>query len=377
MASIEKQSNDRWRVRYRTPEGRQRSKTFVRKVDATHFMTATEHSKLIGSYVDASAGRITFKSYAERWRSSQVHRPGTASQVESHLRLHMYPRIGDRPIGAIRRSEIQSLVKSLSTGEGEDRPALAPNTVQTIYAWLATIFRSAVEDRLITHSPCQKINLPEVEESRVVPLPVTTVEALADAVPDRYRALIVLGAGTGIRISEALGLTLDRVDFLKKTVTIDRQLLRVGGAEPRFGPVKDRKNRPRTIPLPAVVVDELAAHLSKWPVGLNGLVFTNKLGTPIRRTTFSDIWRAAAGPLGIATGDGFHVLRHFYASLLIRYGESVKIVQERLGHASAQITLDTYAHLWPDSEDSTRAAVDAVLGKSDVSDSCHEQGSVT
>ena len=58
-----------------------------------------------------------------------------------------------------------------------------------------------------------------------------------------------------------------------------------------------------------------------------------------------------------------HALRHYYASLLIRHGESVKVVQARLGHASASETLDTYSHLWPDSEDSTRAAVDAVLGE--------------
>ena len=57
-----------------------------------------------------------------------------------------------------------------------------------------------------------------------------------------------------------------------------------------------------------------------------------------------------------------HLLRHYYASLLIRHGESVKTVQARLGHASATETLDTYAHLWPDSEDRTREAVDSVLG---------------
>ena len=57
-----------------------------------------------------------------------------------------------------------------------------------------------------------------------------------------------------------------------------------------------------------------------------------------------------------------HVLRHYYASLLIRHGESVKTVQARLGHASATETLDTYSHLWPDSDDRTREAVDSVLG---------------
>jgi len=60
----------------------------------------------------------------------------------------------------------------------------------------------------------------------------------------------------------------------------------------------------------------------------------------------------------------FHALRHYYASLLIRHGESVKVVQDRLGHASASETLDTYSHLWPDSEDRTRQAVDEVLGRS-------------
>lgn len=57
-----------------------------------------------------------------------------------------------------------------------------------------------------------------------------------------------------------------------------------------------------------------------------------------------------------------HDLRHFYASLLIRHRESVKVVQRRLGHKSAVETLDTYSHLWPDSEDRTREAVDTALG---------------
>jgi integrase len=105
----------------------------------------------------------------------------------------------------------------------------------------------------------------------------------------------------------------------------------------------------------------------------SGLVQTGEgVRTQPRRHGGKDrLLRRAAGPLGIPTGDGYHVLRHFYASLLINSGESVKVVQDRLGHASAQITLDTYSHLWPDSEDKTRAAVDAVLGPGDVSDSCH------
>ncbi|WP_218603244.1 tyrosine-type recombinase/integrase [Pseudonocardia abyssalis] len=94
----------------------------------------------------------------------------------------------------------------------------------------------------------------------------------------------------------------------------------------------------------------------------DGLVFTDDDGRGIRRTTFSyQIWRPAIAATGARRGTGFHDLRHYYASLLIRHGESVKTVQRRLGHATAAETLDTYAHLWPDSEDRTRAAIDAVL----------------
>jgi site-specific recombinase XerD len=105
----------------------------------------------------------------------------------------------------------------------------------------------------------------------------------------------------------------------------------------------------------------LAAHLATYPAGESGLVFTLD-GEPITRPAFGHVWRPAAAKAGIPPGTGMHALRHFYASLLIRYGMSVKTVQVRLGHASASETLDTYSHLWPDSDDRTRAAIDSVLG---------------
>ena len=110
---------------------------------------------------------------------------------------------------------------------------------------------------------------------------------------------IVLGAGTGVRISEVLGLTVDRLDPVMRHVTIDRQLVRIKEGEPEFGPVKDRKNRPRTIPLPETVGVELAAHLERYGPGPGGLVFTGKRGRPLWRSTFGEAWRKVADPLGI------------------------------------------------------------------------------
>ncbi|MDQ3616709.1 MAG: tyrosine-type recombinase/integrase, partial [Actinomycetota bacterium] len=108
-------------------------------------------------------------------------------------------------------------------------------------------------------------------------------------------------------------------------------------------------------------VDVMAGHLAAFPASADGFLFTLD-AKPITRSAFGHLWRSVAREAGIPTGTGLHALRHYYASLLIRHGESVKVVQARLGHASASETLDTYSHLWPDSDDRTREAIDSVLG---------------
>lgn len=95
------------------------------------------------------------------------------------------------------------------------------------------------------------------------------------------------------------------------------------------------------------------------------LVFTTGAGGPLTRSQWSQIWRPAAKAAGLPPRTAPHALRHFFASALIRHGERVKTVQKRLGHTSAAMTLDTYAHLWPDSDDRTRQAVERALTKID------------
>ena len=197
----------------------------------------------------------------------------------------------------------------------------------------------------------------------IVPLDVAQVRAVAEGMPDRWRAIVAVAAGTGLRQGELLGLTVDRVDFLRRQLRVDRQLVTVGTGPTaiRFGEPKTQASY-RTIPLPAVVVDVLSAHLAEFGSGDDGLIFSTSEGGPIRRQRMADAWRKAATAAGLDESVKFHDLRHFYPSLLIRHGESVKVVQARLGHASAAETLDTYAHLWPDDEDRTRAAVDEGRG---------------
>lgn len=353
-----------WEARWRDDRGAQRKKTFDRKVDAERHVTAVSHQLLSGTYVDPHAGKVTFQEYAETWRAGQVHRPTTAAHHETMLRRHAYPHLGARPISDVRPSEVQAWVKRLSE-------SLAPSTVGVVHRIVAGIFKAAVRDRRVTSSPCEGTKLPRRDRKRIEPMATETVGALIAAVPDRYRALLTLAAGTGLRQGECFGLTVDRVDFLRRTVTVDRQLILLPGAPPRLAPPKTEASN-RVVPLPQFVVDSLAAHMAAHQRGQDGLVFTNEAGGPIRRTAFSErVWQPAARTVGIAgRGETFHGLRHYYASLLIHHRESVKTVQARLGHASAAETLDTYSHLWPDSEESTREAVDQAWAGTLVPPAC-------
>lgn len=355
MASIDKRADGSYRARWREyPGGPQKTRHFKRKGEADRFLDAIRGDLVHGMYVDPAGGQVLFGDYAEKWRVGQVHRASTAAQAETYLRLHAYPALGKRPIGAIRRSEIQAWVKQQSE-------QLAPSSVELVYRWVATIFKAAVGDRLIASSPCVRISLPKKADSNVVPLNVAEVHALVAAVPARYSALIVFAAGMGLRQGECFGLTVDRVDFLRRTVRVDRQLLGAHGGVPEFGPPKTKAGF-RTVPMPDLVGSAVAAHLARYGSGPAGLVFTNTWVQPLRRNTVGSMWHRAAKQAQLPEWATFHDLRHFYASLLIARGCSVKAIQTRLGHQSAMETLDTYGHLWPDSDDETRDAVEFVLG---------------
>lgn len=357
MASITKTPTG-YRARYRDPAGKSRERAFDRKRDAEAFLAEIEHTKRAGTYVDHHAGRQTFGEYARAWMAMQVWRPSTAAQVKTNMDRHVLPALENRPLASIAPSEMQALVKALAA-------TLAPATVELIARYIASVFKAAVRDRVIARSPIDGVKLPTVQARQVVPVTVEQVRALEAALPARYTALVTLAAGTGMRQGECLGLTVDRVDFLRRTIRVDRQLVATGGGLPQFGPTKTRASV-RTIPLPEVVVAALAEHLRVFGPGADGLVFTNDHGEAIRRQRFSDTWRPAASVAGLPAGEGMHALRHFYASLLIRAGCSVKVVQARLGHATAAETLDTYSHLWPDDEDRTRQAVDDALATADA-----------
>jgi integrase len=288
----------------------------------------------------------------------RLHRDSSAAHVETMLRRHVYPTLGNRRIGTIVHSDIQGWVQTLNVTN-----ALAASTVRVVHGVVSSIFLAAIRDRRLVYNPCEGTRLPVRERRLVVPLRTDQIASLRAQVPHELRALVTFAAGTGMRQGEVFGVTHDRLrlDGDDPVVIVDRQLVTLPGPTTAFGPLKTTASR-RVIPLPQVVVEAVSKHISTYDVAEDALVFTLG-GEPINRSAFGRVWRPAAKAAGLnaLTGTGMHALRHYYASLLIRYGESAKTVQARLGHASPSETLETYAHLWRDSNDRTRFAVDAEL----------------
>lgn len=351
--SIEKRGAS-WRVRWYDPGGKHRSKTFARKIDAERWLVRVTHDMLTGAYVDPGAGKVTFREVAEGWRAMKVHAASTREQVDGHFRRHVYPTLGEMPIAAIRPSHVQGLVNQLGM-------KLAPATVEVIYAYLANVFKLAVRDQLIVRTPCVDVDLPKRQAGQLQLLTTDQVAAAAGSIYPRFRIAVVLGAGAGLRPGEVLGLTVDRVDFLRRVVTVDRQLYTPNSGRPRLIPPKTVASH-RTVPIPESVVDALAAHLAVHEPGPHGLIVTSRQRQPVRRERYNDAWRVTRRTLGLPGWATPHDLRHYYASLLIAQGLDVKSIQSLLGHKSAVTTLDTYGHIWPKSEDRTRAAVELELG---------------
>jgi integrase len=359
----------RWTARWRDDAGVQRKRSFDRKGDAERFLAQVQADLSRGAYTDPAAGRIRLDAYAEGWLAAQTSDPSTRQATELRLRLHVLPALGGYELRALRPSVIQAWTRGLAA-------TLAPNYVRVIFANLSAVLRAATDDGRIARNPCRvgSVRPPAPARRRVEPWPAERVVAVAEALPDRYRILVVVGAGCGLRQGELFGLAVDDVDFLRGVVHVRRQVKLLGDRQLFALP---KGGRQRDVPLAEQVALRLAAHLRDWPavaVTLPGLpsgraetarlVLSTRERTVLHRSYVNrHVWKPALERAGVpATREhGMHALRHYYASALLEAGVSIKALAEYLGHADPGFTLRVYTHLMPASEERARAAVDRAL----------------
>jgi integrase len=366
MASIERYQaakGPRWKVQYRGPDGKTTSRRFGSAREAKAFAEDTEHDKRVGAFVAYRNNRVTFAEMAERWSSVANHAPQTAISVESDLRLHILPTLGRYPMGNVSALELQALQRALEA-------KLAPATTARVWARVSAVFTAARTAGVLRGpNPCDGLSLSRSSESRLlVPLEPEAAEAIVEAMPARFRIVGILAANAGLRISEALGLTVERVSFLGRNpqLLVERQLLPpMAGVGYRLTLPKDAKVR--AVPVGPSVLEALAEHLATFPRGLevadavDGSVSSSLVvssdGRPAHRTIVEKWFKRAALSVGV---DGVtpHSLRHFFAAVLIDAGLSEREVGIRLGHSSAQVTR-RYGHLFGAADDRSRDAVEA------------------
>jgi integrase len=151
----------------------------------------------------------------------------------------------------------------------------------------------------------------------------------------------------------------NRVRWLERAIRVDQQLLTLAGGVPKLAPPKTPSSV-RTIAVPDEVLAVLAHHVEQFTPADADLLFLDDKGDPIRRNTLGRVWQQAARAVRVERFTP-HDLRHFAASVMIHRGASVKAVQRHLGHKSATVTLNVYAHLWPDDAEVTRSTLAAGL----------------
>lgn len=371
----------RYLVRVKLSQDKDATQTFDSIRSARAWRDAQRADRSRGTAVDPGAGKITFQAYAEKWlenKATKAH--NTKRLVERALAIHAFPHIGSRPMSSIRRSDVQGLVNRMNQ-------TLEPVTVRNYHGHISSVFSSAVLDGIIADTPCNRIELPENRKGRrsIVPILPEQVARIAAHMDAEWRAAVWFAADTGLRPGELFAVTVESADFLRRVVTVDRQV-QTGPGGVYLCPLKTQASE-RTVPLAASTIARVSRLLEKYPPVTLTLPDgpPPAKGTPdlrprveatflfgqrmFTRDAMTRAWtRATAQIEGLPDRSGWHALRHYYASMLIAGGESVKVVQARLGHKSATETLDTYGHLWPDNEDTTRAIVDAASGPLDVGD---------
>jgi integrase len=297
-----------------------------------------EADMLRGEWVDPRSGQTSFSEWVDQWlRANPAKRPTTLARDESVLRTHFAPLLGPRPLASITRLDVRRTVDVMTA-------TVSPATARTNYGVLSAVFNAAVEADMIARSPCRGIVLATAPRRERPTLSPEELARLAAELPERYRPMVYLAGVLGLRWSEIVGLRLQRVNFLDRTLTVSETVAEVGGKLLIGADTKSRASQ-RTIAVPPFILEMLAEHLARrGRPGPDEFVFLGPKGGLLRRSFEARHFLPAAERAGL-DGLSFHGLRHAAASLLIESGEHPRVVQHRLGHATARLSMELYSHV--------------------------------
>lgn len=309
-----------------------------------------------GDYFEPA--KMTLARWVEIWLEEYTgdKKYLTVKHYKAQCRAHIVPSLGAVKLSELTTPQIQAFYNHLQ------REGLASKSVRNIHGILTKCLSTAVQVGYLRNNPASAVTLPKVVKKDIQPLTDEQVrDFLRVSAADEYEILLKVILFTGLRESEAIGLTWDCIDFKAGTVTICKQLqkrpLSDGGFT--FAPLKNGKTR---IIKPAASVIALLSRRWKeqteqrlrageawqgWQSAEErkaALVFTTLTGTNLSPQTVYNHYKKLSAQIG-APDSRVHDLRHTFAVLSLQNGDSVKTVQGNLGHATAAFTLDVYGHV--------------------------------
>jgi integrase len=355
MAHIRRHPVDssKWQVRYIDPAGRERSKSFRRRVDADRFLIQVEAQKQQGAWVNPDQSATRLGDWAQRWLATRSNlKPKTIASYESLLSVHILPRFGTTPLDRIERVAIEAWVAELAR-------ILSPSRTRQAHQALNALLESAVQARYLIANPAHRIPLPRQTQREQLFLTGEQVNRLAAATPERYRALVFVMAYGGLRWGEAVALRQKRIDVLRGQIRVAESLAEIGG-DLHFGPTKNY--HARTVTMPEFLRELLNHHIVTYAnPGPDGLLFNASNGAPLRNSNFAkNVWKPAVRAAELPSELRMHDLRHTAAALLISTGAHPEAIKRQLGHSSIKVTMDVYGHLFPSDAEKLAAALDDV-----------------
>jgi len=367
MASIHKRqvkTGVRYDVRYRV-NGRQREKSFKKKVDAVKFRATVEADLARGDWIDDRRSKQTVAEFAEAWFATLGgHRQATRTRYRAILNRHVLPAFGHIAISKVDHHAVALWVAQ------QAEQGLSAASISKHRNVLSQICGSAIRSGAIRVNPVDGIRIAKSPTRQRRFLSPEEVEALATEITNppphpsrpydepRYELglLIRFLAFTGLRIGEAFGLQVGDLDFDAGRVEVQRTASETSGTvtieHPKTGSV-------RRVPLPGSLAKDLRLLCRDRP--RDAWVWPDSTAGPRRQSHFRNRHFAPAAKRADLTGVTPHDLRHTCVALLVQLGAHPKAIQEWLGHSSITMTLDQYGHLFPSIEEALAGRLDDLM----------------
>lgn len=367
--SIFKRKDGRWAATITigtdTNGKRQRRTVYgVTKRGVTEALTKLQNQRLDGSLI--ARERLTVTDLIERWLTSWTSnlRALSVQRYRDCATKFIIPAIGSMDIVKLRPAHVRGMLDAL------EAKGTGPRQQLYVFQTIRRVLNVAVKLELIVRNCCDSVDPPKVRRRQIAALTPEEANGIIAAVKGtRWEALFLLALSTGMRMGELFALAWADIDMERGVLMVRHSLEEVKGRLTLKEP-KSESGR-RAIRLDPMDVKALKEHRQRLgELAFNPHVFIDTEGGLLRQSNFSrTVWYPVRKAVGIEHVR-FHDLRHSAASFMLRAGIHPKIAQERLGHSTIRLTLDTYSHLLPDSQNEAAGAFHRSCADAKPTDGC-------